>query len=206
MCDEQYCPYCGADFKPDDQGRYPNECWECKRKISYEFEENEKNEYKVYVGFWKRVIASLIDAFIFTPIALVSFRFIRINISNSNLLPSAIFSLILFCLQWFLIVKYGGTPGKLIMEIQIINNKGNRLSIYTAITRSCFSLLYSASYYVVNIFHLNKGNAIILNYFLTLVLIIDVLVIVFNKKKRALHDYLAGSFVVKKNIYQKREF
>ena len=68
--------------------------------------------------------------------------------------------------------KYQGTVGKVLMDIKVVNASGSRLTIIESIIRNLTKIL---SY---------------------LPLALGFLWMLFNKKRRCWHDFLAGTFVV----------
>lgn len=126
--------------------------------------------------------------------------------------------LIIFLCTLF-IVKWGGTPGKLILKIRIKDNEGKNLSVYRALLRQSivillciFTLLQmnnTINYISINEIPTNVQDIAKLNIkyssgyktiisFISILCFIDPITIVFNKRKRAIHDYLAKSVVIKK--------
>ena len=73
----------------------------------------------VYAGFWVRVAAKLLDFFILLPVIGLVFyidglsKSANINAMIPNLLFGAAFEVVL-------VKIYGGTPGKLIMGLKVI--------------------------------------------------------------------------------------
>jgi len=178
-----------------------------------------------YVGLGKRLLAFLIDACIwYSLLYLLKESFLK-KIYFAELMNviiiDVIISLVLFSIVTFFIVKYGGTPGKILLKIKILRINGINLSIGRACLRQ---LIYITStiiftlkqYYTVSIFmfvdkKLNSGNftnfydfgtyvpMLTISGFMWFVIVVaDVLLILATKRKRAIHDYLAGSIVVQK--------
>ena len=120
----------------------------------------------------------------------------------------------------WLVVRFGGTPGKLVIKARIVRNNGKYLNWGQAFLRMLIpSIIISINS------HLMQWNSIItwpsethinsfmemgrvmneygqpfatISDFLCIIIYIDILVILFNKKKRAIHDFIAGSYVITK--------
>ena len=170
----------------------------------------------VYVGFWKRVWATLIDVVVFLPLMPVTLFLMDWTFKNRNILPAAIYGIVWYFLYCFLIVRFGGTPGKLIIKARIVDGNGRYLSWRGTLLRNIlpiFMNLNSIAQQYTAISHSPKMSSIgfleigeILNQYggiytklsfaLCFFLYADVAVLLFNPKKRALHDFIAGSYVV----------
>lgn len=73
-----------------------------------------------YAGFWRRVGATLIDSFMFTLLAslIAGPNFVHADLfTNDGLLRMAV-SLLLTVFLW---LKFLGTPGKLLLECQVVD-------------------------------------------------------------------------------------
>jgi uncharacterized RDD family membrane protein YckC len=106
--------------------------------------------------------------------------------------------------------------GKLIMKARIIDKNGARLTILGSIGRIIFYIIGAAC--LISILNLAIQSQIeekdvvhfisnsssiyqtIYSYFSILVVVSDLLVL-FNPKRRALHDFIAGSWLLEENKY-----
>ncbi len=122
----------------------------------------------VYAGFWMRFLANFLDGLI-------------LIIPNIILATAAGDALTGFVLQVALNIAYvigfwsakGATPGKMVMGIQITTVDGEPIGSGRAILRY-------------------------IGYFVSWITLgIGFLIIAFNREKRGLHDYIAGTVVVK---------
>jgi uncharacterized RDD family membrane protein YckC len=159
-----------------------------------------KNSKSIYVGFWKRSVATIIDCLIVSPLYIFYFRFYKDSLENKNILPIILFFIVIYGVNIYLNSKYGGTPGKLIMKIRIINRSGRYITIKQSFIRSLPAIINGVISLAVIYNRVgNDGSAenIVDNIF-AFYGIADILVIFVNKEKRTIHDYLAGSFVVNK--------
>ncbi len=131
-----------------------------------------KNSEVKYAGFWVRFGARLLDILILElPIALIGVGLTALTQSQFwyYLIQLAMISLIV----WMDGTK-GGTPGKLIIGLKIVNEKGQFIGVPRAILR-----------YVCKIV---SGLILGIGYF----------VIGWTAKKQGLHDMIASTFVVRK--------
>ena len=123
-----------------------------------------------YAGFWIRLAAALIDGLIIgIPVSILQFGLIFATGSNSMMY---IVQLAEVALVIYLDGIKGGTPGKLILGMRIVNEKGNYIGIPMAILR-----------------YIGKILSVI-------ILLIGYLMIAWDKRKQGLHDKIAKTFVV----------
>lgn len=123
----------------------------------------------MYAGFWIRFLASILDFLIIgLPSLLLYFVFYFLELPSLQWMVN----LVLVCLVIYLDGTHGGTPGKLILGLNIVNEKNEFIGIPHAILRyACKSV-----------------SAIILG--------IGLLMIAFNMKKQGLHDRIAKTYVI----------
>lgn len=176
-----------------------------------------------YAGFWKRFCASFIDLIILAPLAVVSIWFGGMHrlYYVYSVLPSMLFTL------WFsvyLVKRYGGTPGKLLLGIHITRVDGSRVGWREAFLREsvdfvtgqimAFGLAYAVlsmtdgdylalpRHEFLNLLKTEALDSIMpawyrgLQLAQTLWFWSEFIVMLTNKKRRALHDYIAGTVVV----------
>lgn len=124
-----------------------------------------------YQGFWIRFLAYLVDGvLIFLPAFVINV--VLIMFTSLDALTYFI-GLAVFCITVYMDGIYGGTPGKLILEMRIVNENGEYLGISGAFLRYLCKLL--------------MGLTIGVGFF----------IIGFTEKKQGLHDMLAKTFVVR---------
>jgi len=171
-----------------------------------------------YAGFWKRTLAYIIDLLIVLSFFPISNYLLILSFNSRTILPTLFFSLLITAIMnYYIVIKFGGTPGHLIIKLRTINVNGKYLNFNRALLRnltympsSIFSLLQlnNAINSVPSSVHYNSFMAIFLTisqnggvYALLVSLsnyiaFFDIGTILFNKKKRAIHDFIAGSYVV----------
>ncbi|MEK6984376.1 MAG: RDD family protein [Nanoarchaeota archaeon] len=123
-----------------------------------------------YGGFWIRFLAAVLDALIIgIPVGILIFGLLFATKMNIFMyivqLAAIVFTIYMDGIK-------GGTPGKLILGLRIVNEKGEYIGIPTAILRYIGKML----------------SAIILG--------IGYLMVAFTQKKQGLHDKIAKTFVI----------
>ncbi|AIQ56610.1 RDD family protein [Paenibacillus borealis] len=167
-------------------------------------------DWSDYVGFWKRVLIHFVD---FLVLALPTYLLNRICVSAAESAESAFPLFIQFVLLMgfnvFMVVKYGGTPGRLILGARIINGDGSYPALKQALIRDCFLIIngFLAVIVSLNTEELSAVSSSLanwsplatnLNLLFGWVVVADCLFVVFTQRNRALHDMMAGTYVVKK--------
>jgi uncharacterized RDD family membrane protein YckC len=174
-----------------------------------------------YAGFWRRFGAYLLDILVFLPVMLLEFW----GNEQSRLfqlywfIPSLILSL------WFhvyLVKRYGGTPGKILLKIKISKLDGADVGYREALLRHSvlliMSLIVSASLIPVTLQMTDaqyflfewKERAMYMtehapawhkysNIMINIWIWGEFIIMLTNKKRRALHDFMAGTVVIRNN-------
>ncbi|MHB8901856.1 MAG: RDD family protein [Thermoguttaceae bacterium] len=180
------------------------------------------NGEKVYAGFWIRLCARFADAFIIMPIA---FSFVWLKGFDRTLaIAITIPSSILFAMyNVFFNARFGGTPGKLAVGIRITRPDGSPIGWTEAWKRSAVDLVFAFIVLVVQVWGLTQVDpgryaslgwierARLVNEYAPMwyssVSILEqawiwseVVVLLFNNRRRAIHDFIAGTVVVKKEF------
>ncbi|WP_218161363.1 RDD family protein [Cohnella sp. OV330] len=171
-------------------------------------ETTQENEF-IYFGFWKRVLMRIIDfGIIFIPIGLLYRSAVHVSVQMNSIVPYILMWLVTSAYYVLTISIFGGTPGKLILKAKVVDHSGNRLSFYKSLLRSIFYILYA----VTMIFAFSSSNFKPINapfdviaQLIGVVTILSDLVVLFNRRKKALHDYIAGSVVIKQPFFQKKD-
>lgn len=174
-----------------------------------------------YAGFWRRVGAFFIDAIILSPLIGLAYYFgEKSRLFNLYwFVPGTILGL------WFsvyLVARYGGTPGKLLLKIRVAMLDGSPVTLKAAMIRHSVlfvlgvllsiglimptldmpDLLYFSLSYT-------ERNAALVTaapfwYFPVYILLNlwtwgEFISMLFNEKRRAIHDFMAGTVVVMTN-------
>lgn len=89
---------------------------------------------------WMRILSSFIDWAILAIIMFLIPKIISLIIPVNDNYLDLMRILSTYSIATFLIVKYGGTPGKLLLNIKIININGMNLSVKKALLRQIFNI------------------------------------------------------------------
>lgn len=188
----------------------------------------------IFAGFWIRLGALLLDFVIILPISILN---MIISAHGKEMFVYTFAPIFIFGL-WFniyLVKKYGGTPGKLILGIKIIKLNGSNVGWKEAILRNLvlmvltlfgsvvmllkFTYADSAYYESLNWFQQQTylalfvpGLSLVYMWLVNIWTYGEFIVLLTNKRKRAVHDYIAGTVIVKtqylstiRNIITKKE-
>ena len=174
---------------------------------------------EVYADLWIRIAAKLIDLVVMLPVAVL---ILYINGLSKSAYFYAILPNLAFCIWYdvFLVKQYGGTPGKLLLGIKIVQKNGDEVDWHASFMRYIvsfclsisgifimlwtLSLIDDATYvgmgFLKRIQFLNDFNPLMSKFqtFTTLAwTLAGIIAILSNKRKRAVHDFIAGTVVVK---------
>ncbi|WP_300978577.1 RDD family protein [Flavobacterium sp.] len=173
----------------------------------------------IYAGFWTRVWAQILDALFVLPIVFLT---LYLNGLGKNMYFYTLLPTLLFMLWYnvYLPQKNGGTPGKTMAGITIIRLDGNyiswkeaallyvvvfSLSILNIIMISCNVLKANESVFM-GLGWLKKSQYLmslspiffkLTSWLTNLWFVGEYLVLLINKRKRSISDFIAGTVVVK---------
>jgi uncharacterized RDD family membrane protein YckC len=188
----RYCVACGAEFlsHPQPAVSYPRPA-----------------------GFWIRAVARVVDNLIFIP--LIGLLIYNLLVIKSSLLMFLI-AIPDFFYKPLMESYYGATLGKMACGIQVMDAKGQKLSLSVAYMR-CIPFLisnvvtligalitfsspgFSFASTLAEIARVEETNPV--EHFETIInllLLVDCIVAGFTYRKRAVHDMMAGSYCVYK--------
>ena len=178
-----------------------------------------------YAGFWKRFGSYWIDVLVMIPIIAFVFwgneqsRLFQIY----YLIPGLLFGL------WFhvyLVKRYGGTPGKLLLKIKISKVDGSDVGYKESLLRySVLFVLTMLTSMPIMLISVGMSDAEYFSYnwtqralaltemapgwysFATITMNVwiwsEFIVMLTNKKRRAIHDFIAGTVVIRKSMPNK---
>jgi len=180
-----------------------------------------------YAGFWKRFFSLALDFIILMPVSILILwvESFSKNIHMLFIIPHAILYL---GYNIYMNAAYGGTCGKLIAGIRITKTNGEKIYYKEAFLRNIVDLVLGLTIVVMQVYallnisepsyntlswikktgYLQKNmpefaEIARLNYIIWIWG--ELFVLLLNKKKRALHDFIAGTVVVdlrkKKDIH-----
>ncbi len=189
-----------------------------------EFLPIEKDHMRVYAGFWSRFGAGLIDALILLPL---SYLLVWLEgFDRTMALIITIPSSILFSMyNVYFNARFGGSLGKLALGIKVTKPDGSKIGWSEAWKRSAVDLFYAVLYLFIEVQALllinpdtyaNAGSlykritllqehypfwySSMLYPFYQVWIWSEVFVVLFNKRKRAIHDFIAGTVVIHKKF------
>jgi uncharacterized RDD family membrane protein YckC len=174
----------------------------------------------IYVGFWRRLAAYALDLVILVPYALVARQLIYTS-RTAYLVNLILGTIIALVFEVYLVKRFGGSPGKLIMGIRIAKLDGSKVGYREAVIR--YSVLFFISVLssvglLTSLFgmsdleyatftsaqaHVRALEAAAPAWYRPLQIAgavwvySEFLVLLTNKKRRALHDFMAGTVVIK---------
>lgn len=180
-----YCSQCGQPYRSEEMIRFGSTavCANCKDVYAQRLRETgQVAGARVYGGFWIRFVAVLIDGIalwivnfaiqIATGMRATATRDLASMMGTMGLNFLISISISLFYEAFFL-VQYGATPGKMIFSLKVITPDGGGISWGRAVGR------YFAKWL--------SGITLCIGYIMA----------AFDVEKRALHDYIAGTRVVR---------
>lgn len=172
----------------------------------------------IYAGFWRRFGAHWIDFLVMTPLIGVAYfggeksRLFELYWIIPELLIGIGFNVYLVC-------RFGGTPGKLLLNMRIAMLNGSPITLRAASLRysvlfvltfaSSLALLFSVLnmsdelYFSLN--YIKRSQKILetapswyrlVSISLQVWVWSEFIIMLFNKQRRAIHDFIAGTVVV----------
>ncbi len=179
-----------------------------------------KDGGKVYAGFWKRLAAGIIDLLVWLPFIFI-FHYVQSISIVAAMIATIIFYLSFSIYNVCFNLKYGGSLGKLAVRIRVTKPNGQKISLEEALLRSSVEIVFSVFFAVTQVYaisnvepesYLKAGFIERTNLILPLIPAYgnyadilnniwywsEMIVLLFNKRKRALHDFIAGTVVINK--------
>ncbi|MES2984930.1 MAG: RDD family protein [Pseudomonadota bacterium] len=169
-----------------------------------------------YAGFWVRAVAKLIDCLVMLPITLGTLWSMSRGV-ETYLLCQLPLSLLAVAYIVYFNGRYGATIGKRVMKLQVLDISGAKIDYKQALCREIVSVAYiflSCVFSWLSFAHAPSSESALslyiggqqspalhfVNLAMQLFVFLDILVLVFNKKKRAIHDFIGGTVVVRTHI------
>lgn len=171
-----------------------------------------------YAGFWKRGFATLIDIILFMPFLILQFWLYTKGKTAIYIISIFIF---LYGNLYYILLHgfYGKTLGKFVLNIQVVALDGLPITIKQAAQRNFVEILFSCVGILSTLVALEQiGNSELIglkwmkvstvlqenrpqfsNDFLKLqqyYFYASIICILFNKKRRALHDFIGNTVVI----------
>jgi uncharacterized RDD family membrane protein YckC len=177
-----------------------------------------------YAGFWRRFGAFWLDALILLPLSFLTlwfdgrYRLFQLYYVVPGFIIAVLYSV-------YLVKQYGGTPGKIIAGLRIVKVDGSPIGYREAILRFLPEfLLAEATSLALILATLQVGDSeytslgfmkrsVLLvslapawykpvQYLQTVWVWSEFIVLLTNKKRRAIHDFIAGTVVIVRNSNQ----
>ncbi len=174
-----------------------------------------KGPIAVYRNFWRRFVAQMVDGLIMTPLGLAPYFLIRANfwIGFSSFLVLVPLG---SAFHVFFHARYGATPGKMLAGLKLMTVDLKKVGLREALVRSApeffMAVAYTATLLPIVIGHreaiegmgflafsqlLNAGSAKLVSRVSAFWAWSELLTMLFNEKRRAVHDFIAGTVVVR---------
>ena len=177
-----------------------------------------EEQITTYGGFWRRAAAFMIDAIVMTP--LILFDFWALKQSASVYIFVSLF--VAVCMTAYKIYfhgRWGATLGKKAMALKVLTSDVGTISYKQAAMREIITIVAAVIGYMWNYTALSHAPADFATWtlvqktqfmgagkpalvhlvttFLYIILLIDPLVLLFNARKRTIHDFIADTVVIK---------
>ncbi len=170
-----------------------------------------ENQYRT---FWKRFFAGFVDGLVLLPISLFTNWIWSHHQGVPNVLLALLYlvtHLIYYAYDIYFLGKYGQTLGKMALKVKVLDvSEQQHVTYLQALRRdivplavSVMLLPYDLYQIIVGKFYLmNPGTmpgtpSMILVYVFMGWFLLEIITMMFSSKRRALHDFIAGSVVVK---------
>lgn len=180
MTETSRCSECGMEFSDDELIRFGDTlvCAKCKPLFVQRLREGVPVAGEmVYAGFWIRAGAKIIDGIILSIVGLaLGFvgSLITSSVAGRSILQNVLSIVLDIAYVTYFLGTYSATPGKMACGLKVVRPDGERISYARACGRSLAEFVSS------------------------LILGIGYLMVIFDEEKRALHDRICDTRVVKK--------
>ncbi|TMP19160.1 RDD family protein [Pseudoalteromonas sp. S2721] len=177
-------------------------------EIKAEFEELETN--KRYATFWPRFWAAIIDGLIFTALLYIECLLFGVEYSNQNMVLQAVNGVQYIGYVVFMHGFYGQTLGKMVMDVKVLDHDTEtdinlkqsvrRESVNIAINSSWILLLLSISISLQQLGSIHEFLTYLimgLSSLATVWALSEFITMLFNEKRRAIHDFIGKTVVVR---------
>ncbi|MCD4743504.1 MAG: RDD family protein [Desulfobacteraceae bacterium] len=167
-------------------------------------------DYNKYLTFWPRFWAPTIDSLVlWIPTSLLPYLIFQIfDLERKS-------TFLLYCFVVFIYYfygiyfhgTYGATIGKMITKVKVVDSiTEESITFKQAFIRDSIAILLSIIFVIYVFFADNSGNDIDVNssFYIFLIpglwFLAEVITMLTNRRRRALHDYIAGTVVIRSNI------
>lgn len=164
-----------------------------------------------YRTFWRRIGAALIDIIIFIPLSFLTEWVLSLQLPTPIAATYLVASSSTFLLYSILMHGlFGQTVGKMLARVKVVDLAETSLTVRQAILRDSPGLVIQLAFMPMGLIHLDwwiafeRGDLteipqwfLVLGLGALLMFLLEVATMLTNKKRRAVHDFIAGSVVVK---------
>lgn len=156
------------------------------------------SQYDKYQTTGPRIIALVVDGLILLPLSIINIFIVNLNLSPiftyswvfiMTLAPS-LYTIILHTL-------YGQTFGKMAAKVKVVDVNENPIMLYHAVLRSLPQIFFSFA--VIFFSKSNDDFQMLITVLYAIWTVLNIIVFFVNDKRRALHDFVAGTIVVRLN-------
>ncbi|MES2647008.1 MAG: RDD family protein [Bacteroidota bacterium] len=167
----------------------------------------------VYGSFFQRFVALFIDGLILSPLAFIDWY-------DKTVWKSQLILLLVFVIQVvyksFFEFKYGATPGKMALKLKVVRKDLFQPGLKEILIRNIFDITFKIVTFVTTLtlfrtteflavtsnaeyqsLYLNQKNVLWIVVAYLILLIIDGIFLIADKKNRALHDLMGDTLVIK---------
>lgn len=201
-----------------DREKYPQRLLQieaeiARKKASPEYEDSlaRKQTFKKYNTFWPRLFAHVIDGLVLVPIDLLN-DWIEKTATDSSLIYSLWYSANTIAIYLYFILMhgyFGQTLGKMLFKVKVFDvSEQNQVSIKQAFFRDCIPLIMCILYMMffnplsfnIDQIDIFSDVPIVFWFFAFFGLfwrILEIGTMLNDEKRRAFHDYIAGTVVIR---------
>jgi uncharacterized RDD family membrane protein YckC len=180
----RYCSECGQPWPPEELARFGDRliCSNCKIAYAQKLREGVASAGTfIYAGFWIRFVAALLDGIILlvasVVVQLLLAPMLRSGRTDVMLMALGIESLIGMAIgatyEGVFVSRFGATPGKMALDLKVVRPDGGPLSLGRAVGRYFAKIV---SWIILAIGYIMAG---------------------FDSQKRALHDMICDTRVIR---------
>ncbi|MGJ8638823.1 MAG: RDD family protein [Opitutaceae bacterium] len=169
-----------------------------------------KSEYELkYSTFWPRLWAPSIDQLILWPISTLLPIWL-VNFLESDPLQASLIigSATLFYFLYSIVMHtlYGATIGKKVCKVRIVDAKNERpLKLRHALLRDVIPMLFICGFMITGALTIDSSDTPLM-FWVSMVylvwLLLEVVTMLFNERRRSLHDLIAGTIVVRSDLWE----
>lgn len=164
-----------------------------------------------YRTFWRRVAAGILDALVLTPVMLAQTSLdAAIGGSRGYAISVVAGGILFFTYSIVLHARYGQTLGKRAMGVLVLDVSGRDITTRQAVLRDLPNIVLAAVSFALHVPLLLRGGEPFTSGALTTTeladgvltwtwMVLEVATMVTNEKRRSVHDFIAGTVVVRRD-------